>query len=295
MKRLLIPVCILFLLHLPSVAQDCGSPPVSSQNEEPGDGIDYDDLDELNSKLENPLSKVWSLVFQDNVNLNKGDGVEGTHTGNTFFFQPFLPVPVKGAVLSVRPVFPIVTTQILDSTSPTGVSSRTTGFGDIQVLSLIGPDRADGVVWGVGSTFRFPTASSSATGAGKHQVGPAGLLFYSGKKWVAGIVAQQWWSVAGDETRAGTSSSEFQYIIRRRVPGAMSLGVGPPVTVNWKAPDGEKLTFPAGFGVVKMVRAGKMPVKLKAEVHYNVVRPSYFATAWTFRFQVTPVIRSPFL
>ncbi len=61
-----------------------------------------------------------------------------------------------------------------------------------------------------------------------------------------------------------------------------------------KADGGERLTFPVGLGVTKTVHLGKMPVKLRAEVHYSIIRPELYGEAWNFRFQVVPVIKSPF-
>ena len=51
-------------------------------------------IDDLNRQLENPLSRFWSMIFQENLNFNSGDLVNGTHVSNVFNFQPSLPVPV---------------------------------------------------------------------------------------------------------------------------------------------------------------------------------------------------------
>jgi hypothetical protein len=281
-------------LLAPCFAQESpqsGDSAPAGQVEEQGD---YENLEDLNRKMENPLSKVWALAVQDNVKLQQGDAVEGTHTGNTLFFQPLLPVPIGNAVFSARPVFPLVTSTVLDPTEPNGVKSSMTGFGDIQMMTLLGPDVASGFIWGGGPTFKFPTASRPETGQGKYQAGPAALLMYSVKPWTAGTIVQHWWSFAGDDQRAETSLTEILYFLRRQVPGAMSLGLGPTITIDWKAPAGEKVDFPVGFGIVKLVRLGKVPTKLKAEVFYSVIRPESFGTAWSFRFQATPVINSPF-
>jgi len=37
-----------------------------------------------------------------------------------------------------------------------------------------------------------------------------------------------------------------------------------------------------------------MPVKLRFEPQYSIIRPDDFGTAWNFRLQITPVIPSPF-
>jgi hypothetical protein len=38
-----------------------------------------------------------------------------------------------------------------------------------------------------------------------------------------------------------------------------------------------------------------MPVKLRAEVHYSVIRPDSYGEVWNIRLQFTPVIKSPFI
>jgi len=252
-------------------------------------------LAEIDRRLNNPLSSIWSLTFQENFSLNKGDRVDGTRIGNTLFFQPALPIPLgRDMTLIARPVFPLVTNTLLDPTSEDPAKGEKTGFGDMQVFSLIGPDRKDGLVWGVGPTFKFPTATHDSLGQGKYQVGPAVMVLNIGKPWVLGGVVQHWWSYAGDSDRPVVSRTDFQYIIRRQIPGAMSIGMGPTVVVDWEADSGNKLTLPIGLGITKTVRWGKMPVKLRFEPQYSIIRPDDFGTAWNFRLQITPVIPSPF-
>ena len=53
----------------------------------------------------------------------------------------------------------------------------------------------------------------------------------------------------------------------------LSIGMSPNITVNWNAPDGEKLTLPIGIGLNKTLFLGKLPVRLGAEYHYNIVHP----------------------
>jgi hypothetical protein len=59
-------------------------------------------------------------------------------------------------------------------------SAHKIGFGDIQMLSLIGPDSGGGIVYGVGVTMRFRSATDENLGQEKWQAGPAGMLFYYG-------------------------------------------------------------------------------------------------------------------
>lgn len=253
-------------------------------------------LDEVSRRLDNPLTDLWSLVFQENLALLEGDAVEGTEIQNTFFFQPFMPFragPEGAYMFSIRPVFPLVTQPVLDASESGGDGGHKTGFGDIQLLTLAGPNRNDGIVWGVGTTFQFPTASDDLLGQGTWQAGPAGMCFWMGKPWTIGILAQHWWSFAGDDEGHSTSRSDIQYVARRAIPGGWSLGMGPTVSINWNADTGNQVTFPIGLGITKTVRWGSTPWKLRFEPQYSIVRPDHYGVEWNFRIQVAPVIPNP--
>ena len=258
-------------------------------------GLEELDLEELNRRLENPLSNLWSLVLQENLELVAGDLVAGTETSNVLFFQPFLPVPVgQDKLLAIRPVFPLVTVPDPDAAAGDSGRGHTTGFGDMQLFTAVGPDRTDGLVWGVGATFIFPTASSDALGRGQYQAGPAGMLFKLGKRWTLGTLVQHWTSFAGDADRADTNRTDIQYVARRQLPGAWSIGMGPTISINWEADPGNRVTFPVGLGITKTVRWGKVPIKLRFEPQYSIIKPDAAGTAWNFRFQIAPVIPNPF-
>lgn len=252
-------------------------------------------LAEIDRQLNNPLARTWALVLQDNVGIYDGDAVDGTTPSNVLFFQPLLPIPVgSNLVFSGRPVFPLATVPNLDPTTGK-TDGYTTGFGDLQLLTLVGPGKADGLVWGAGATFKFPTASDERLGQGKYQAGPALMAFYMGRPWLGGILLQHWSSFSGDIDRPETNYTDLQYIIRRVLPDAWSIGAGPSITYNWEADESDRLTVPIGLGVTKTVRFGKIPTKLRAEIHYSVVRPDTFGEKWNIRLQITPVIKSPFI
>jgi hypothetical protein len=121
------------------------------------------------------------------------------------------------------------------------------------------------------------------------------MLFYMGRPWVGGFLLQHWSSYAGDDDRGEISFTDFQYIVRRSFPGAWSLGAGPSITYNHQAEAADRLTVPIGLGITKTIRAGKLPMKLRAEVHYSIIRPESYGEVWNVRLQVTPVLKSPFL
>ena len=255
------------------------------------------DLGELSRELENPLTILWSLTFENSLHVQRGEAVEGDHLVNTLWFQPGLPIPVgakNDKVFILRPVFPLVTAPVLDPSSSSGINGQVTGFGDIQLLSMMGPNRKSGVVWGAGATFKFPTASDDALGSGKYQAGPAAMLFRLAKPWTTGFLFQHWWSYAGEGGRPDTNQTDVKYVIRYSLPNAWSLGMGPTVTVDWEADSQNRWTVPVGLGATKMIRLGSLPVKLILEAQYSVVKPDDFGTEWKILFRFAPVIPSPF-
>lgn len=254
---------------------------------------EINNLEEINRKLENPMTNLWSLIVQENFSLNKGELVNGTIKSNTFFFQPALPVPVSDDLIFIgRPVFPVVTRPVFSVDG--SVEEYKTGFGDIQAFTAVGPNRTDGKVWGAGATFIFPTASDDLFGQGKWQAGPALLYFYLGRPWTLGVFAQHWWSFAGDDNRDDLCRTDIQYVCRRQIPGAWSIGMGPTITINWKADEGNRVTLPIGLGVTKTIRIGSTPIKMRIEPQYSIIRPDDYGTEWNIRIQIAPVIRSPF-
>lgn len=257
--------------------------------------LENESIDELNAQLENPLSRFWSLIFQENMAWNTGDSIDGTQMTNVFNFQPSLPLPVgKSKMLLVRPVFPILTVPKVDEEGVQNGSE--TGLGDIQVFSLFGPDKKDGLIWGVGLTFVFPTASSENLGNGKYQIGPAVMALSITKNWTIGTIIQQWNSYAGDENRSDISRMDIQYIIRKQIKGkGMSVGMGPNISINWNASEGNKLTFPIGLGITKTVKWGNSPWKLRIEPQYSIIKPDNYGALWNLRIQIAPIIKNPFL
>ena len=121
---------------------------------------------ELNRKLTNPVSTIWSLSNQfNNYKLENG------HWSNNWNFQPVLPVSLtKDLNLITRPVIPLY--NIVPHETAPGEFERTLGLGDMVLLELLSPANTGNWLLGAGPTFIFPTATSKFTGQGKVQAGP---------------------------------------------------------------------------------------------------------------------------
>jgi hypothetical protein len=244
-------------------------------------------LTEVNKELSNPISTIWALSFQQNTFwLNKPE-----RNVVNLLFQPVLPVSLTSNWnLITRPVIPVFNSTPYVNKS--GNLHRVTGFGDTVLVELLSPSSRIAGPWlvGAGPTFIFPTASNSRLGQNKWQIGPTGLLGYLGEKWIAGVFPQQWWSVGGPGSNT-TSQMNLQYFYAYFPDAGWSVGTSPNMLVNWYAKkSSNKVTFPIGLNISKVVKIGPLPVKFAVQGQYMPVHPDVFGQKWNLQFGVTPVI-----
>ncbi len=229
------------------------------------------------------LGSNWSLINRVvvpflSVPINKGFGDCAGMAANDIFSCPSFPVALQDPF------------------------ARTGGFGDMVYVGAVAPKKSikiqstgGVVIWGVGATAMFPTASEAVLGTGKYSLGPTGVVGYLGHTWTAAVFPQQWWSIAGDSKRSNVNLTNIQYFIFYAPPGlnpeaAWRIGMSPNISINWKA-EGDKLTFPIGLGLSRMVNFGPLPVNVDGEVEYAVIHPSDNpGSRWNARLYFTVVI-----
>ena len=243
-------------------------------------------LTEVNKELSNPISTIWALSFQQNTFwLNRPE-----RNLVNLLFQPVLPLSLTDNWnLITRPVIPVFNSTPYINNS--GNLHRVTGFGDTVLVELLSPSPRLAGPWllGAGPTFIFPTASHSRLGQNKWQIGPTELLGYLGEKWILGVFPQQWWSVGGPGSHT-ISQMNLQYFYAY-FPAAGWSVTSPNMLVNWYARENSnKVTFPIGLSISKVVKIGPLPVRFAIQGQYMPVHPDVFGQKWDLQFSVTPVI-----
>jgi hypothetical protein len=255
-------------------------------------------LRDIGRQINNPIGPLWSLTFDNAITSQDGGGLDDDldYSGT---LQSFMPVGLSRLGLGKSAwarEFRVVTQLSIPffETAPLGPGSgddRKSGFGDIQLVSILGPSRTSGWLWGIGPTFIFPSASNDALGQGKWQAGPAAVAGYLGSKWTAYLVAQQWWSFSGEDDRPRTRQLQLEYVLLRSLPNDWVIGMQPSMEVDWTESGGNKVLFPIGAGVGKTVRIGNLPVQIWVEADYYPVRPDDLsAPRWGIDIQIIPVI-----
>ena len=239
---------------------------------------------ELNRELTNPVSSLWSIANQfNNFELNNG------HWNNNWNFQPVLPLSLtKDWNLITRPVMPFY--SIVPQPTISGEWERDAGLGDLALVELLSPANSGNWILGAGPTAIFPTATSGFTGQGKWQLGPTFVAGYLTKQYFIGVFPQQWWSIGGEHGRPDTNQMNLQPIATLFFADGWSLGYSGNILANWNAPSEDVWTVPIGLGLAKVVKFGRLPVKIQLAVQYMPVHPREFGQEWNVQVSITPVI-----
>jgi len=99
--------------------------------------------------------------------------------------QPVIPITLnKDWNLITRIIMPIIN----QPSSAPGIRSAF-GLGDINPTFFLSPANAGKLIWGVGPTLTFPTASDSLIGSGKYSAGPGLVVLTIPGHWVIGALA----------------------------------------------------------------------------------------------------------
>jgi hypothetical protein len=107
--------------------------------------------------------------------------------------------------------------------------------------------------------------------------------------WVAGVLANNVWSLGGTSGRAGTRYNTFltQPFVNYNFGEGWYVGSSPIITANWLTAGNNAWTLPVGADIGRVVKiGGKLPVNFLVGAYYNVARPE-FGSTWQLRTQVT--------
>ncbi len=232
---------------------------------------------ELAKAAQNPLAKMISVPLQNNFNFGVGPNDATQWILNV---QPIIPITLsEDWNLITRTIIPII-----NQPSPAPGVPSAFGLGDINPSFFFSPAKSGKLIWGVGPTFTFPTATDSLLGSGEWSAGPAAVALTMQGHWVIGALANQQWSYAGWGDQ-DVSAVLIQPFINYNLPHGWYLNSVPIMTANWEANSDDRWTVPIGGGVGKIQRIGRLPVNFQLGAYWNVVKPDN-GPDWQLRFQV---------
>jgi hypothetical protein len=272
------------------------------------------DEENLSRDLANPFSSLWNIANQINFNQLKGGSLRDTQTQFNWNFQPVMPIPFNGYYnLINRMVIPYYKSPLMDFAADlrfvpgagsfqipiaglNGDLQYVSGIGDIIWASLISPNKAEGIIYGLGVTIQAPTASSAVIGSGLWQAGPAAGLFYVSKQLVAGVFPQHWHSVGGtDNQHPATRFTNLQYAVAYLPTPELTISSSANILIDWTKDEANRWTVPLAIGASYLFHFGKLPVQIGASYQWVVKHPADIEHQDSIvRITFTPIIPSPF-
>lgn len=245
--------------------------------------------------LANPFSNLWNVVNQINFNQLKGGLFRDSHTQFNWNLQPVMPMPLNGQYNIVnRPVIPYYRNPYVDTT---GEVVYATGFGDVQLASLLVPNKSEGLIYAFGMTMIAPTAKDSIhIGQGLWQFGPAAGLFYVGKNFVGGVFPQHWKAIQGvDNQHPATRFTNLQYGFSYLPSENLTILSSANILIDWTKDEANRWTVPLSIGASYLFTGGPLPVSIGINCQWVVKRPADLQHQESIiRLTITPVIPSPF-
>jgi hypothetical protein len=229
---------------------------------------------ELAKKLQNPVSDLISVPFQNNFNFGVGPEDKMQYVLN---IQPVIPQHLTEQWNWIhRAIIPLI-----DQPSPVNEF----GLGDIQYQGFLSPAKASKLIWGVGPVLQVPSATDSQLGTEKWSAGAGAVALRMDGPWVYGALVNNIWSFAGDDDRANVNQMLIQPFINYNLGRGLAIGTSPIITANWEAPSGQKWTVPLGAQISQIIPIAKVPVNFLLGAYYNVEKPDN-GPDWSIRFQI---------
>jgi len=208
---------------------------------------------ELADKLSNPVANMISVPFQSNVDYGIGPYHGSKYTMN---FQPVVPI-------SLTPKWNLITRYIIpivDQHNITGEGESQFGLSDATLSAFFSPvESKNGWIWGAGPAFLVPIGTSDFLSTRKWGIGPTVLVLRQSKGLTYGLLANQLWSFAGDESRTDVNQMFLQPFFAKSWKSGGGVGGNMEITFNWKVNTTTTFFNPVINGITKL---GKQTVQL---------------------------------
>jgi hypothetical protein len=222
--------------------------------------------DDLVKQANAPISSILQLRLQDGY-APHFEGVSGQ--GNTVTLSLTMPLPEYR-------LLPFPQLSLLTLPAAVTIPNSPTGVGDLRFADIAVLDAGHQVLWGVGPTLVFPTASEPTTGQGKWQVGPAAAIAFAPQRWLLGVFAQNPTSFAGEATRRRVNNLILQPFVTYQFDYGWFLRSQPQMVFDWTT---GRQVVPIDLGVGRVFSVGRQQLSAFVEGFWNLSHngpgPSY--------------------
>ena len=228
--------------------------------------------EELAKELANPLASLISLPIDYDYDSDIGPADTGEKWSLTV--KPVIPFSLsKDWNLISRTIVSYVDQE--DLLPGLGTQS---GLSDVQESLFFSPKKpTNGLIWGAGPVFVFPTASDELLGSEKWCLGPTGVVLRQQGQWTYGMLAQHIWDYAGASDRNSVSSTLLQPFVSYTTKTATSISLQTESSYNWNT---EKWSVPVSLSVSQVLKLGPQIIQLKLGARYWAEAPETGPEGW---------------
>jgi hypothetical protein len=229
--------------------------------------------EELAKKLANPIGNLISVPFQNNTDYGIG---EYNGSRNTMNIQPVVPISLsKKLNMIVRWVQPWITQYNI-----TGQGEKQNGLADAVISTFFSPAEPKGFIWGAGPAFLVPDATDESLASKKFGIGPTIVILKQTHGITFGALANQLWSIAGDDSRPDVNQLFLQPFFAYNWKSGAGVGGNFELTQNWQASTTILWFNPTINGVTAL---GKQKVQLAVGPRLNLAAPTESKADWGWR------------
>ncbi|HEY0801744.1 MAG TPA: hypothetical protein VGD54_12930, partial [Steroidobacteraceae bacterium] len=160
---------------------------------------------------QNPVASLISVPIQNNLEFGVGPKGDQADVLNV---EPVIPLQITSNWnVITRAIVPFVYEPFIAN----GIGN-TAGMGDINLSMYLSPAKTGALIWGVGPSVSFPTASEHLLGQGKYSAGLSGAVLTIRGPWVAGVLVTDVTSVGGESNRKNVHQILVQPFIDYNLP-----------------------------------------------------------------------------
>ena len=238
---------------------------------------------EIAEELTNPIADL--MIFPIQINYDQDIGPRDDGWRLQMNVQPVIPFHLtEHWNLISRIIVPVIYQEDIYP----GEGSQF-GLGDTSMSMYFSPKEptSSGIIWGAGPQLLFPTASDKLLGREKWGAGLGVIALVQPGPWAVGALGHHVWSYAGDSDRQDVNNSFIQPFLAYTWPSAWTVSAFSESNYNWESED---WSVPVYLALARVVRWGKLPVRLQGVVGYWVESTDEGPEGFSFRFQVNFVL-----